>query len=86
MEVNLSALTQEVSDTEGTDESVLAFIQGLQQANKDAVAKAIADTQTADQATKDAADAAAQTAIDGVTSRFVAARGPLAAAIVANPV
>lgn len=78
--IDLSALTQAVTDTETVDASVIALLQGFAAATQKAVADAIAADDVANQGTADAAKAA----IDAVTARFVAANTTLSAAITAN--
>jgi len=78
--MDLTALLKETEETEGLDSSLNTFLNGYAAAIKDAVAKALA----ADRAANETSNAAAQTAIDDVTARFVAARTPVAAALLAN--
>ncbi len=81
MALDLTALNNETAATEGTDASLVVYINGAAAAYKAAVATALA----ADQAANDASNAAAQTAMDAVTARLIAARTSTADALVANP-
>lgn len=76
----VTAAVNEVTETETLDTSVVAFIQALQSAN----AQAIADAVKADNDIDNSKIATLTEALNAVTARFVAARAPLAAAIVAN--
>lgn len=79
--IDLTALLNQVTATEGVDASAVKLIQGFAAAVKTAVAAAIA----ADAAANDATNATVQSAIDGVTSRFTASAAAVGDAITANP-
>lgn len=79
--INLDPLLAEVTATEDIDASVVKVLQSHSQEIKDAVAKQIA----ADGFANDQTNTAVQAAIDTVTNRFIAARAPITAAILASP-
>ncbi len=76
----LDALLAEATATEQTDASVALVLQAHSQEIKDAVAAQI----KVDGFANDQTNTAVQAVIDEATSRFIAARTPIAAAIVAN--
>jgi uncharacterized coiled-coil protein SlyX len=73
----ITALTAEVARTEGTEDSAGKLITGFAAQLKQAVADAL----TADAAANQASIDAANSAIDAVTARFVAADDKLGAAV-----
>lgn len=79
--IDLTALTAEVADTEGIEQSAIAVINGFAAEIKDAVAKAIA----ADGFANDATNQTVQASIDAVVARFKNASASLATAITAVP-
>lgn len=84
MSINLDPLLAAVAEEETVDDSFIALVNQIQDLNKSAVAAAIAATKESDAAATAADTAAAQSAIDGVTSRLVTNSGKVGAAIVAN--
>jgi hypothetical protein len=79
--IDTSALEAAVTDAEGVQASVVAFIEGFSSKISDAVAAALAADDAADQGSVDSANAA----IAGVTDRVKAVAAGLAAAINTNP-
>ena len=81
LDASVAALTAQVANTEGVEDSAGALIVGFAAAISTAVAAALA----ADNAADDASIAAAEAAIQGVTARFQASSAKLGAAVTANP-
>lgn len=77
--INTADLTSAVTEAEGVEASVLAFIQGF----SDKIAKAVADALAADDAADQGSVDAANAAIAGVTDRVKAVSSALAAAVTA---
>lgn len=75
--INTTDLTQAVTDAEGVEASVIAFINGFSAQLQKAVADALAADDAADQGSVDAANAA----IKQVTDRVKAVSAGLAAAV-----
>ncbi len=80
LNTTIDTLTVEVARTEGTEDSAGVLIAGFSAA----IAKAVTDALTADNAANQASIDAANQAIAAVTARFVAADDKLGAAIAAN--
>lgn len=78
--IDLTNLLAEVTATEQTDAGILLILKAHSQAIKDAVAAQIVK----DGFANDSTNTALQSVIDLATERFVAARKPIADAIVAN--
>ncbi len=76
----ITALTTQVAQTEGTEDSAVALIQGVSVAITKAVTDALAADNVADQGSIDAANAAIAT----VTARFTASAKKLGDAVAAN--
>lgn len=82
--IDLNNVEAELTRYDTLETGVESLLAAQAQSNKDAVAKAIADTQAADKATLDQITVAAQAAIDTDAARFKNRNDSLAAAIVAN--
>lgn len=78
--IDFTNLLAEVTATEQTDVSIALILKAHSQAIKDAVAAQLA----ADGFANDSTNTAVQAVIDEATSRFIAARKPIADAVVAN--
>jgi hypothetical protein len=81
LNTTITALTAEVTRTEGTEDSAGVLIAGF----SSAVTKAVTDALTADNAANQTSIDAANKAISDVTARFAAADDKLGAAVAANP-
>lgn len=82
--IDLTVVEAELTRYETLETGVEGLLAAQAQSNKDAVAKAIADTQAADSATLATITAAAQAAIDADAARFKARNDSLATALTAN--
>ena len=80
LQAAINALTDQVTNTEGTEASAVALINGFSAA----VTKAVTDALAADDAADQGSITAAQSAISSVTSRFTASAAALGAAVAAN--
>jgi hypothetical protein len=76
----VTALTAQVQNTEGTEASAIALINGFSAAAQ----KAVADALTADDAADNGSIQAANDAIAAVTARFVQSGSALGAAVAAG--
>ena len=81
LNASITALTAEVTRTEGTEDSAGKLIAGFSAA----ITKAVTDALTADAAANATTIASATDAINAVTARFAAADDKLGAAVAANP-
>ncbi len=81
LNASITALTNEVARTEGTEDSAGKLITGFAAA----ITKAVTDALTADAAANAASIAVANQAIADVTARFVAADDKLGAAVASVP-
>lgn len=82
--IDLTTVEAELTRYDTLETGVESLLGTQAQSNKDAVAKAIADTQAADKATLDQITVAAQAAIDTDAARFKARNDSLATALAAN--